>query len=193
MTNVLIATNEPVLARGFEAILTGVHVAEICTDLIHLMDSLRRHRPDVAILDVAVGPLSAAMVELRKQAPRCQFLIWPRQIPPEQVAELKRCGARGTLSADVTPRDLIAIVGMLAAFPTHEPATASLVKQVCNPVERRVISLIGCGMKNHEIAAIMSSDVETVDQQVKILSQRFGVHDRYELALYGLSLTGDAL
>ena len=35
MTNVLIATNEPVLARGFEAVLkgNGLEVADICFDV----------------------------------------------------------------------------------------------------------------------------------------------------------------
>jgi hypothetical protein len=43
-------------------------------------------------------------------------------------------------------------------------------------------------MKNDEIAAAIRTDRHAVDQQLKTLSNRLGVLDRYELALYGLSI-----
>src|SRR5438445_13862648 len=105
MTSVLIATNEPVLARGFEAILAGggVEVVDVCTDVAHLFESFRSGRPDVAILDMAITPMFGVLVDLRKLAPRCQILIWPRQISETQAQEMCRLGARGVLPCDVTP------------------------------------------------------------------------------------------
>ena len=193
MTRVLIATNEPVLARGFEAILSGggLEMVDVCTDIAQLVESLRRCRPDAAILDMAVMPPLTVMVELRKLAPECQLLVWPRQISQVQAEELLKLGARGVLPSDVTPEVLIATLNMISSFPV-EATPASLVKQVCNPGEREIISLVGRGMKNNEIAALVRSDIRTVDQQVKTLSRRLGVQDRYELALYGLSIAGEA-
>ena len=43
-------------------------------------------------------------------------------------------------------------------------------------------------MKNDEIAAAVRMDRQIIDQEVRNLSQRLGVLDRYELTLYGLSI-----
>jgi len=194
MTTVLIATNEPVLARGFEAILSagGLHIAGICTDIGQIFDTFRRSRPDIAILDAAVTPLSAVIIDLRKLAPRCRLLAWPRAMSQAQAQELVRLGAHGVLPSDVTPDVLVNTLNLLASFPESEPAPAALVKHVCSPVEQQIIALVGCGMLNHEIAAVVQSDARAVDEQVKALSRRFGAQDRYELALYGLSISNQA-
>jgi DNA-binding NarL/FixJ family response regulator len=97
------------------------------------------------------------------------------------------------LPSEVTPELLIATLNMLASFPATGPSPASLVKDVCSPIERQIISLVGCGMKNNEIAALVRSDERTVDSKVKTLSRRLGVQDRYELALYGLSIAEEAI
>jgi DNA-binding NarL/FixJ family response regulator len=190
---VLVATNESVLARGFEAILTngGLEVVEVCRDVAQLFEGMQRSRPDAAILDMALTPWQNVLVELRQIVPSCQLLVWPRQISKEQAEELIRMGARGVLPGDVTPEVLIDTLRMLSTFPAADPTPASLVKQVCSPAERQILSLVGCGMKNEEIAALVRSDCRTVDTKVRILSQRLGAQDRYELALYGLSIAGE--
>jgi DNA-binding NarL/FixJ family response regulator len=118
-------------------------------------------------------------------------VIWPRQISEIQAKELVRHGARAVLPSEVTPEVLVGTLRMLDAFPAEDSTPAALVKQVCNPLERRILSLVGCGMKNEEIAAAVRTDRQTVDQEVRNLSQRFGVLDRYELALYGLSIANE--
>lgn len=190
---ILIATNEPVLARGFEAILTsgGLEIADVCSDVARIVDSFARSRPDVAILDMAVAPLHAVMIELRKLAPSCQLLIWPRQISETEARELLRIGARGVLPSDVTPEVLVATIRMLHTLPAPEPTPAALVKQVCDPHERQILSLLGHGMRNDEIAAMVRSDLRSIDSKIKNLTHRLGVQDRYELALYGLSIANE--
>jgi len=192
---IVIATNEPVLARGFEAILTsgGLDVIGVCADLTQVFDSLRQYQPQIAILDMTLGPMQAILVELRKLAPQCHLVIWPRQISETQARELVRQGARAVLPSDVTAEVLIGTLHMLEAFPPPDPTPAALVKQVCNPLERQVLSLVGCGMKNEEIAAAVQTDRKTVDENVKNLCHRLGALDRYELALYGLSITNEAI
>jgi len=192
---VLIATNEPVLARGFEAILTsgGLEVVDVCTDVGRIIDAFARHQPEVAILDMAVAPLHTVLIELRRLSPTCQLLVWPRQISEQQAKELVRFGARGVLPNDVTPQLLIATIRMLESFPQQEGAASALVKQVCDANERQLLSLVGCGMKNDEIAMLVRTDARSVDQKLRTLAGRLGVQDRYELALYGLSIANEPI
>ena len=194
MTNVLIATNEPVLARGFEAVLkgNGLEVADICFDVVQLFDSVHRCHPEIAILDIEASHLNDVVVELRKAAPKCQLLIWPRQISMEQAQEVVRLGARGVLPINIKPAELVETLDMLAHFPGPVPTPGTVVQHVCSPYERKLIALVGCGMKNVEIAAVMRADEGAVDNVVKTVSRRLGVRDRYELALYGLSMASEA-
>src|SRR5262249_53958243 len=154
-------------ARGFEAILTsgGMEVVDICTDLGRITDSFARRQPEVAILDMAVAPLHSVLIELRRLSPTCQLLVWPRQISEREAKELVRFGARGLLPNDVTPELLIATIRMLDSFPQQDGTPSGLVKQVCNVRERQILSLVGRGMKNDEIATLVRVDARTVDEE----------------------------
>jgi DNA-binding NarL/FixJ family response regulator len=190
MTRVLIATNEPVLAKGLESILLAseLHVAAICHDIFELFEGLQRHPPDIAIIDLPVLPGPEVFRELRHFAPKTQFVLWPRKLPEQQVNDAVRCGARGILSANTTPSGFVDAMNLIAQFGGADPPPAALVNASCSPAEREFISLLGHGLTNEEIAAAMRSDAATVNRFLKDLSHRLGAEDRYELALYGLSV-----
>ena len=189
MIRVLIATNEPVLAAGLEGILKagGLETTDICEDVVQLFDSIERFRPDVAILDSSVSPAMSVIGELRIAAPNCQLVLWSRNLSQEDANEAISLGVRGVMPANVSPAQLIETVHLLATFPLPQPSPGNVMRRLCNPTERQVIALVGCGMKNTEIAALMRTDEGTVNRLIKSVSRRLGVQDRYELALYGLS------
>ena len=61
----------------------------------------------------------------------------------------------------------------------------------CNDRERELITLVGYGLNNEEIASSVGSDPSTVHKRLRELSERLGTEDRCELALYGLSTLGE--
>src|SRR5262249_12311908 len=189
MTNVLIATPEPMLAEGFETILTtaGLDVVEICRDAVQLFDAVRRSRPDVILLDSRMPPGIHLLVELRREWPCSQLLLWVRDLSSLDPQAAIGFGARGVLPSTTSPAQLTEAVHMVTLFPAGRTATA-LVNHVCDQAERQLIGCLGRGMNSDEIAAVMHSDQATVDRQVKSIADRLGVRDRYELALYGLSM-----
>ena len=131
--------------------------------------------------------------ELRIAAPHCQLVLWSRNLSQEEAEDAIRLGARGVIPADVSPAQLIEAIHMLATFPLPQPTPGSVMRRLCNPTERQIIALVGCGMKNTEIATMMRTDESTVNKLVKSVSRRLGVQDRYELALYGLSAGNEPL
>ena len=168
MRRVLIATNEPILAKGLETVLTagGIEVVAVCHDVIELFESFERCRPDIAVLDMPALPDPQVVHDLRRVAPQCQFVLWPRLTWSDSPASL---------------------VDALLANPGPETSPSTLVNLTCSETERKVITLVGCGLNNEEIAATLGSDRSTVQKLVRNLSGRLGTEDRYELALYGLS------
>jgi len=78
MPRVLIATNEPVLAKGLQTVLTagGLEITDICADVCELFVAVQRSRPDVAILDVSILPSEQLIADLRHAAPKCKLVGW---------------------------------------------------------------------------------------------------------------------
>jgi DNA-binding NarL/FixJ family response regulator len=171
MTRVLIATNEPMLAKGLEAVLTAgdIDIAAVCHDVFELFDCFQRCRPDIAVLDLPVLPGPEVIQDLHRLAPQCQLVMWPR-----------------LTSSDSTAR-LVDAINLMAQFSGPDPSPSALVNLTCGETDRKLISLVGHGLDNEEIAAALGCDQPTVQKLLKSLSHRLGAGDRCELALYGLS------
>ncbi len=193
MTSILLATNEPVLAKGLEIFLVaaGLQISDVCTDIAELVHAFRSNPPDIAILDFPFLLDLDVIGDLRKLARKCQIVMWSRQLSKEQADEAIRLGANAILPAFLPPARLIEALQLLAAFPEAElPAT--LVNRVCNSTERQFLALVACGLKNQEIAAVMRFEQSSVESLMRSVSSRLGAADRYELALYGLSTVREA-
>jgi DNA-binding NarL/FixJ family response regulator len=171
MTRVLIATNEPIRAKGLEAVLTngGMHIVGICNDVFELFERLARSCPDIAVLDLPVLSSHQVVADLQRVAPRCRFVTWPRQ----SVAD--------------SPAGLMDAFEIIAQVPAPDPSPSALVSLACSEMERELITLVGYGLNNEEIAATVGAARSTVRRMVRSLSDRLGAGDRCELALYGLS------
>jgi len=176
MTRVLIATKEPILAKGLETILTagGMEVAAVCHDVLELFECFERCRPDIAVLDMPVLPAPEVVADLQRLVPGCQLVQWPHP----------------TLSE--SPTGLVDILSLMAQFPRLDPSPATLVNLACSEGERELIALAGYGLNNQEIAAAVGSNRSNVQKRLRNLADRLGVEDRYELALYGLSTLKEA-
>src|SRR3954469_19762268 len=124
MTRVLIATNEPILAKGLETILVagGLEVAGICRDIFELFESLPRCCPDIVILDMPVLAAPDVMQDLRRVMPKCHFVLWPR------------------LGPDDSPTQLVDALENMARYSQTDPSPSSLVHSACSDSERELIS-----------------------------------------------------
>ncbi len=171
MTRVLIATNEPVLAKGLEAVLIagGLEVVAVCHDVLEIFECLQCCRPHIAVLDIPVLPASDVVLDLHRLAPQCQFVTWPR------------------LTLSDSPARLADAFNLMAQFSGPDSPPSTRVNLACSESEREIITLAGYGLNNEEIAEAMGSDRSTVQNLLNNLADRLGAEDRYELALYGLS------
>jgi DNA-binding NarL/FixJ family response regulator len=176
MTRVLIATSEPILAKGLETVLMagGMQIVAVCHDVFELFESLLRCHPDIAVLDMALLPAPEAMHDLRRLAPRCRLVPWPR------------------LALSDSPASLGDALNVMALFPEPDPSPSVLVNLTCNQREREFITLVGYGLSDEQIAVALGRSRSAVQKLLRSLSDRLGVEDRYELVLYGLSTLGEA-
>ena len=171
MTRVLIATNQPIKAKGLETVLIagGLQVVAICQDVFEIFECLQRCRPEIAVLDTPVLLAPEVLQDLRRLAPQCHLVGWPH------------------LTLSDSPARVVEALLMMASFSDRAASPSTLVNLACSPDEREIISLAGYGLNIEEIAAAIGSDRATVQKLLRSVADRLGTEDRYELALYGLS------
>jgi DNA-binding NarL/FixJ family response regulator len=195
MARVLLFADEPVLARGFAAVLasaTGFDHAAVCQSSSELMErALSEERPDVLLIDLTPDVTFGLLTQLRRELPQCRLVLWVRTISTELAYQAMELGIRGILRktlpaellikclAKVSEGELWFDKGLTASFLSAKMVT--LTKR-----ESQLVSLLSQGLKNKEIAATLSISEGTVKVYLSRLFQKVGVKDRFELALYGL-------
>jgi DNA-binding NarL/FixJ family response regulator len=145
----------------------------------------RRHRPDVAILDISqTGPFAGAITAaIREAHPGVQILLTSRcrTSPGAPPASL---GAIGFLPAGASVEDVIDSVraAVLSGEPLDAPFTEPPVGPALSEREREILVLLGTGATNREIAERLHLGPDSVKKSATVLYRKLGVRNRTEAA-----------
>lgn len=143
----------------------------------------RRHKPDVAIVDVSkAGPYVASYIApLQSAHPEMRVLLSSRCGSASKIS-LPPLGAVGMLPSRFSAEDVVsmvrtALVGGDSPVYEEQPEFGELSER-----ERQVLALMSTGATNREIAAIMHLGAETVKKHAGSLYRKLGVRNRTEAA-----------
>jgi DNA-binding NarL/FixJ family response regulator len=145
----------------------------------------RRHRPDVAILDISqTGPFAGSVTAaIRAAHPGVQILLISRcrTSPGAPPATL---GAVGFLPAGISPEAVIE--GVRAAVLGDQPVEFTTAPAPAGPDlterEREILFLLGTGKTNREIAERLHLGPDSVKKSATALYRKLGVRNRTEAA-----------
>lgn len=147
----------------------------------------RRHRPDVAILDISqTGPFAGSVTAaIRAAHPGVQILLTSRcrTTPGASPASL---GAVGFLPAGVSTEDVIDGVrsAVIGGEPLDFAAAHGSVSDgpELTEREREILFLLGTGKTNREIAERLHLGPDSVKKSATALYRKLGVRNRTEAA-----------
>jgi len=201
---VVVVDDEAIVRAGLSLILGATEDIEVVAacDGVDAVQEVRRHRPDVVLLDLRMPRVDGLSV-LRHLAG------WAR--PPavamlttfdtsEYIAQALGLGAAGFLLKDTKPEQLVHAVRVLAAggkilSPTvTEAVIGGYLRAGTRPVtqpgvgdltqrEREVLGLIGLGLSNAQISRRLHLSTSTVKDYVSIVLAKLGVDNRTKAAL----------
>ncbi|WP_435974882.1 response regulator [Streptomyces sp. Qhu_M48] len=211
MTTVLIADDQAMQRFGFRMLLesqddmTVVGEASNGTEAIRLVD---RHHPDVVLMDIRMPGLDGIEATRRIVATgdRTRILIVTTFDLDEYAYDGLRAGASGFLVKDAQPEELLAGIRAVAsgdavvapsltrrlldAYIHHLPAAPTTGPTPENPRlaslterEREILTVIGQGWTNTEIAERLHLAESTVKTHVGRILAKTGARDRVQAVI----------
>jgi DNA-binding NarL/FixJ family response regulator len=206
-TRILLADDHALVRRGVRLILDNepdLSVVAEAGDGAEAIDQALDHKPDLAILDIAMPRLTGlqAARELSRLQPDLRILILTMYDNEQYFFEALKAGASGYVLKSVADRDLVeACRAAMRDEPFLYPgAISALVRNYLDRVrdgegvpdraltarEEEVLKLVAEGNSSKEIARILVISVKTVERHRANMLQKLGLRDRLELTRYAI-------
>ncbi|WP_214321085.1 response regulator transcription factor [Nonomuraea sediminis] len=202
MIKVLLADDQALVRAGFKALLDAQQDMTVVAEASDGAEAVRlagRHEPDVVLMDIRM-PGTDGLTATRQMPPGPRIIILTTFELDEYVFEALRGGASGFLVKDTEPAELIQAVRVVAngeallspsvtrrliaeyASRAKEPIAADGLDQLTDR-EREVLSLVGTGMTNDEIAAKLFMSPATAKTHVSRAMMKLHARDRAQLVV----------
>ncbi|MFN8196341.1 MAG: response regulator transcription factor [Nocardioidaceae bacterium] len=205
---VVVADDQDLVRTGLAMILDAqpdIDVVGQAADGLAAVDTARRLRPDVLLVDIRMPGLDGVEVTRRLAGPEAvdpmAVVVITTFDLDEYVLGALRAGARGFLLKDAGPDLLVQAIHaaargdaliapnvtrrLLATFA--EQGTPDEPAQPIEPLtdrEEQVLALVARGRTNAEIAAELYIGLSTVKTHVASLLTKLGARNRVEIAMW---------
>lgn len=182
---VVLADDHDLVRTCIRALLAshGIDVVAEAGDGRSLLQDVREHRPDVALVDVSMPLLDGieATRRIAKLSSETRVVILTMHPDAHLANRARSAGAWGYVVKDETSDRLIDVIERVMAgeqcISTGDPED----DDVLTTKEREILQLIAEGKRNQEIAAIMSRSIHTVRSHRARLMRKLGARSATEL------------
>ena len=197
----LVADDHPVYLDGIRAAVDSARDLELvaaCADGAEALAGIRRHAPDVAVLDMRMPGMSAAEViaQLARERMPTRTLVLSAFADGPDIYESLEAGAAGYLAKDEPRSRICDAIRSIAAG--HAVIGASAQTRVVDEIrgrrqvpgltarEREVLVMLADGLSAREIADRLFLSTSTIKTHLHNLYEKLGVKDRAAAVAEGM-------
>jgi DNA-binding NarL/FixJ family response regulator len=163
-----------------------------------------QHRPDVAVVDVAMPLLNGieATRQITRRVPQTKVLVLSMYSDEAYVTQMLKAGATGYLLKDSADVDLVQAVQAVSLGKSFfSPAVARLMSddyahqrgenaadryESLSEREREIFQLVAEGKTNKEMAALLFISPSTVETHRARIMEKLDLHSAAEIVLYAV-------
>ena len=198
----VLADDQPIILYGLEQLFAreqDFHVLGSCATGGETLEAVRVHRPAVLVLGLRLPAKDGLTVlrELRAEGLPTRVVVFWSALKDELVVEAIHLGARGVVLKEMAAKLLVQCIRKVHAggewFETRSMSrilgeirqrnTKTHRGGELTAREREIVSTVGWGLKNHEIAERLSIGVGTVKVHLHNIYAKLEVTNRVALFL----------
>lgn len=201
---IVIADDHPLVLDGLEQLFRlepDVKVVARCRDADEALRAVRKHVPDVLVLDLLMpgGGGLELLRALRHDAVATRVVLLTAVIDDDQLLEAIRLGVCGVVLKDMAPQLLVDAIRQVHAggqWLEHglggralrrllaRESRATQAARLLSPREREIVRMVASGLRNRAIAEKLGIGEGTVKAHVHNIYEKLDVNGRIELLLY---------
>ena len=190
---ILIVDDHPVVRQGLASCLADYNHLVIVGEAGNGKEAILKAnalQPDVVLMDIEMPKMDglSATEVLTRENPRSNVLIVSVHKDSEYLLRMSRVGARGYVSKDASPAELVHAIETVGAGGTFYSSTIApmVLRQILKPEqggtkqlsprERQVLAAIAEGLSNKEIASRMNLSVRTIETHRERIMRKLNIH-----------------
>lgn len=204
---ILLADDHTVVRQGLRKVLEERPEWQVVAEAGDGRDAVRlaeQHKPDVAVVDVAMPLLNGieATRQITRRAPQTKVLVLSMYSDEAYVTQMLKAGATGYLLKDSADVDLVQAVQAVSQGKSFfSPAVARLMSddyarqrgenavdryESLSEREREIFQLVAEGKTNKEMAALLFISPSTVETHRARIMEKLDLHSAAEIVLYAV-------
>jgi DNA-binding NarL/FixJ family response regulator len=203
---ILLADDHALVRAGFCSLLEKIPFVQVIAEAEEGREAVelaRKHRPDIALIDIAMPKLNGleAVARITKESPNTRVIVLSMYANPEYVVQAMRAGAHGYLVKEDAVSQLKAAIRIVTSGELYFSPRISkdFIKNYLERVDaeydplgqltsrqREILQLIAEGKNTKEIASDLDVSTKTVEAHRLQLMGRLNIHDIPGLVRYAI-------
>lgn len=212
MIKILIADDQELIRQSLQIILgleKDFEVLDSVANGLEVVRAVRKEKPDVILMDIRMPEMDGVVCTqiIKENYPDIKIIILSTFDDDEYIFNALKYGASGYLLKGASTGELSEAIRKVyqgTAMINEDIASkvlkmfsrmaqANLAVQVdeqqvagLRPTERQIVSLVGCGMSNKEIAGKLNLSEGTVRNSLSTILSKLALRDRTQLAIWAV-------
>ena len=200
----VLADDHPLILNGLENLFRpekDLEVLDRCTDGIETLKAVRKHRPDILVLDIRMPGKDGIEVarEMQKEKLPTRIVLLTAVLDERELLEAIRLGVQGIVLKEMAPSMLLSCIRKVHAgeqwielrsaaqalekMLRREAGTREIAARL-TPQELTIVRMVAGGLRNREIADKIHISEGTVKVHLHNIYEKLHVNSRLALLRY---------